>query len=188
MGRCTGTFLTCDDQSPCTTDTCDPGAGCLHEPLADQCWAIAGRSIARISASGKIGGRLIRCKARCMAVTPEVLLLDGEDYRFADGPMECTSGRFDLTDETGRLVQTKRGQTVFEIGNLEQVRLDLLTCMRFQIIERRRVMKLDAGGAALTGRVRTRARMTQAVPPPAKQILRNCDDDGLPMQCRFDLQ
>jgi hypothetical protein len=209
MGRCTGTFLTCDDQSPCTTDTCDPGTGCAHAPLAEQCWAIAGRTVVRVNASGKIGGRRIRCKARCMAITPEVLLLDGDQYQFADGPVACTSGTFDLADETGRLVGTRRGQTAFEIGNFEQLRLDLLSCLRFQIIERRRMMKIDAGGASLAGRVQTRARMTQAiptrvaittefnglpydpaalpVPPPAKQILRNCED-GLPAQCRFDLQ
>jgi hypothetical protein len=35
-GICTGgTALNCDDGDACTTDTCDPAAGCQHTPIAD---------------------------------------------------------------------------------------------------------------------------------------------------------
>ncbi len=30
--RCVGDAITCDDDNPCTTDTCDPVAGCTHTP------------------------------------------------------------------------------------------------------------------------------------------------------------
>ena len=33
-GSCAGTPINCDDQNPCTTDTCDPNLGCIHTPLA----------------------------------------------------------------------------------------------------------------------------------------------------------
>jgi len=37
-GACTpGTPINCDDQIPCTRDTCDPASGCIHSPIADCC-------------------------------------------------------------------------------------------------------------------------------------------------------
>jgi len=206
-GVCSGAFLDCNDDSPCTMDTCDPESGCSHVPLAGECWALAGRTVTRISAAGRLGGRRVRCRARCMAVTREVLLLDGAEYRLAEGPTACTSGTFDLTDEVGTLVAGRRGQTTFEAGNFEQVRLDLLACMQFELVRRQRVMRLAGDGASLTGELRTSARMTQAVPsrvsvkttfngrpydpdalpapPAAKRLLEPCEN-GLPVRCLFD--
>jgi hypothetical protein len=36
-GRCVGTPADCDDKNPCTTDLCDPAAGCLHTPSKAPC-------------------------------------------------------------------------------------------------------------------------------------------------------
>ena len=37
-GACVGTLTTdCDDGNPCTTDYCEPGSGCVHDPAAGAC-------------------------------------------------------------------------------------------------------------------------------------------------------
>ena len=42
-GKCAGSFcqsgpqLDCDDENPCTTDSCDPATGCLHEVNEEPC-------------------------------------------------------------------------------------------------------------------------------------------------------
>ncbi|MEZ4269694.1 MAG: hypothetical protein R3F39_25320 [Myxococcota bacterium] len=36
-GQCVGTDADCDDKNPCTTDLCDPAAGCLHAPSKSPC-------------------------------------------------------------------------------------------------------------------------------------------------------
>jgi hypothetical protein len=34
-GVCAGTVITCDDNNPCTTDTCNPASGCVFTPVTD---------------------------------------------------------------------------------------------------------------------------------------------------------
>jgi len=37
-GKCqSGTVISCDDKNPCTTDSCDPLKGCVHEPNTATC-------------------------------------------------------------------------------------------------------------------------------------------------------
>ncbi len=37
VGLCTGATISCDDQNPCTSDSCDPKLGCQHENPAIPC-------------------------------------------------------------------------------------------------------------------------------------------------------
>jgi len=37
QGECLGEPRNCDDQNPCTQDSCDPAVGCLHEPMEGTC-------------------------------------------------------------------------------------------------------------------------------------------------------
>jgi hypothetical protein len=58
FGKCVaGPQVSCDDQNPCTVDSCDVAKGCVAKPVADktacasdgQSWCMAGKCLAKVS-------------------------------------------------------------------------------------------------------------------------------------------
>jgi hypothetical protein len=160
---CVGENRDCDDASPCTTDSCDAAAGCIHTPLAEQCWAVASRSIARVQASGTIQGHHVRCTGKCASGALQVLLVDGNQYRIPTGSTLCSNGEtFDGHDEVGTLVPQRHGRTAFRIANLDELRADLTYCTTARLKAVRRLVTL--AGESFTGVEKVVTRLPERIP------------------------
>jgi hypothetical protein len=57
-GRCSLSFLSCNDSAPCTIDGCEPAVGCTHDPFrcddddactSEVCVAVAGMAVCEVS-------------------------------------------------------------------------------------------------------------------------------------------
>jgi hypothetical protein len=164
-GACVGELRDCDDQSPCTTDSCDAATGCVYTPVAEQCWAIASRSFAHLTASGTVRGHHVRCSGACTSGSLQLLLIDGDRYRIPSGTSECLDGEpFDGADETGTLVPARRGRTTFTLDNLDQLQDDVLFCTGARLKSIQRVMSVAPGASTLTGVERVRTKLPEQIP------------------------
>src|SRR5262249_34501473 len=129
-GQCTsGTRVSCVDQNPCTIDSCDPHAGCVHKLVAN-CWVLVDREAVLARADGELQGRSVTCRApRCQAADDGALLMRGDgSYRFVTPQPQCTAQRTTTPAEVGTLRPAGRGRLRLRPSNRDAIRHALKLC------------------------------------------------------------
>ncbi|MCS6799981.1 MAG: hypothetical protein NZ898_15945, partial [Myxococcota bacterium] len=100
---CVGRRRTCDDGNPCTSDRCDPGSGCVHEPVRDGTSCDDGNActLADACRAGRCEGGTTRvcldphaCTADSCNPATGMCVFTPDDSRCDDGNV-CTADRCD---------------------------------------------------------------------------------------------
>lgn len=173
-GACTGGApVDCDDDDPCTTDACDPIAGCVHDPIAGSCWTT--RAVLRVVARASAGGRSARCSFKCSAPDAGTLLLfDDATYRIPSGQLvSCpTGGTTAFPDEVGTVRMGRRRKVVFEPTNLDDLFAAAAECVgeASPFRDYRSRVKLSRDGTTFRGKAILKGKVPGRIPVRLKIV------------------
>jgi hypothetical protein len=163
---CTGgTINDCDDRNPCTQDTCDPAAGCAHEPFPG-CWVLSGRTVVTAQAEGELRGQSVVCGPyRCQAADRSVLVLRDGQYLIPSGQPDCPRTPTTIPDEVGVMRRLGRNRFRLVPSNRAAIRRALRRCTgRRLAVHVSQWIKLLPGGRSLFGVQRAQTTVFSTLP------------------------